>query len=637
LTSTGVREPEPSNERPRSGTAELYAERAARHQALATELGGRSRLVSNLRGLAFAVALVAALTALFGKSPAAAPLAFAGFVAFIALVVWHAKIIVAEAQALRLTRVNLDARARVTDDWHTLRDSGARFASKDHPYSGDLDIFGAGSLYQRLNVGHTRFGQETLARFLSEAAEPEAVRLRQHAAKALAPCLDERQILEAASIAVVEPPPDLAQSGTKKRPPVEPPDPEPFLSWAEERPRLSTRPGLALAAHVLPPITVALSFGARLVGLPAWCWTVPFVLQILLVVMARGDVDRVFRAVSSTEGAFLRYASMFEVMEGLEVDSELVANLKRTVLSGAARPSTAMRRFERVLGWFELRHNGLVHPFVDAFLLWDIHCVLRLEAWQRDAGTRARAWFGAVGELEALSALGGFAFDEPSFTFPEIVAGGAQFEARELAHPLLPRATRVANDVALRSPGRALLITGSNMSGKSTLLRSMGVAGVLALAGAPVCATSLVLSPLAVRTSMRVSDSLTGAVSHFYAEITRLKGVLDATNGSTNVFFLLDEILHGTNSTERQIGARAVLAALLACGAIGAVSTHDEGLCHLPEPLMSSVEQLHFRESIDNEVMTFDYRLRPGPVVAGNALHLMRSIGLPVPVDDQKP
>jgi DNA mismatch repair ATPase MutS len=191
----------------------------------------------------------------------------------------------------------------------------------------------------------------------------------------------------------------------------------------------------------------------------------------------------------------------------------------------------------------------------------------------------------------------------------------------------------VPNDVTLPGPGRALLITGSNMSGKSTLLRAVGVSAVLALAGAPVSAESLRLSPLAVRTSMRVSDSLRAAVSHFYAEITRLKGVLDATAGPLPVLFLLDEILHGTNSAERQIGARAVLAELLARGAIGAVSTHDAGLCRLPEPLMSSVEQLHFRESVKNDVMTFDYKLRPGPVVAGNALRLMQLVGLPVPVE----
>lgn len=635
MTGTGPIGTKAKDDGARSGTAELYAERAARHQATAAELGGRSRLVSNLRGLAFAVALVAGLTALFGKNASATPLSLVAFTAFIGLVAWHARVIGAEAQALRLARVNLDARARVSDDWKTLREDGARFASDTHAYSGDLDLFGKGSLYQRINVGHTRFGQETLARFLREPAPPSVIRVRQEAAKALAPRLEERQVLEAASIAVVEPPPDLAPSAPRKRPLPEPPDPEPFLVWAESEPRLSSRPGLSAAAHILPPITLALLFAARSVGLPGFAWLLPFAVQILLVVVCRSDVDRVFKSVSATEGAFMRYGSMFAVVEGLDVRSELVETLKRTMLAGDARPSVAMRRFERALGWFELRHNGLVHPFVDVFLLWDIHCVLRLENWQRDAGKRARAWFAAIGDLEALSAFASLAFDEPEFTFPEIVEDAVCFDATDLAHPLIPRAVRVPNDVALRTKGRALLVTGSNMSGKSTMLRAMGVGAVLALAGAPVCARSLAVSPLAVRTSMRIADSLSGSVSHFYAEITRLKGVLDATKGTLPVLFLLDEILHGTNSTERQIGARAVLAELLARGAIGAVSTHDAALCRLPEPLMGTIEQFHFRESVRDDVMTFDYRLRPGPVVAGNALRLMHQVGLPVPVEPE--
>jgi DNA mismatch repair ATPase MutS len=170
------------------------------------------------------------------------------------------------------------------------------------------------------------------------------------------------------------------------------------------------------------------------------------------------------------------------------------------------------------------------------------------------------------------------------------------------------------------------------MSGKSTFLRSVGLGVVLALAGAPVCARRFRLSPLAVRTSIRVADSLSSGVSHFYAEVARLKGVLDATQGRLPVLFLLDEVLHGTNSEERKVGARWVLGELLARGAIGLVSTHDQGLCELPEGLMSRVEQCHFRETVEGGVMSFDYQLRPGPVRGGNALRLMRLVGLDVPL-----
>jgi DNA mismatch repair ATPase MutS len=292
-----------------------------------------------------------------------------------------------------------------------------------------------------------------------------------------------------------------------------------------------------------------------------------------------------------------------------------------------------MKRFERVVGWFDLRHNGMIHPFANVFLLWDAHCLLRLEAFQRDAGRNARAWFHALGEVEGLSSFAGLAFDEPSYAWPEVEDGSAHFTATALGHPLLSSTARVSNDVNIPAPGHALLVTGSNMSGKSTHLRSMGLAAVMALSGAPVCASRLRISPLAVRSSIRISDSLSGGVSHFYAEVSRLRGVLDATAGSLPVLFLLDEILHGTNSEERQVGARWILAELLRRDAIGAVSTHDVGLCRLPPELMEKVAQHHFRESVEDGRMTFDYRLRSGPVSGGNALRLMRLVGLDVPLE----
>jgi DNA mismatch repair ATPase MutS len=292
-----------------------------------------------------------------------------------------------------------------------------------------------------------------------------------------------------------------------------------------------------------------------------------------------------------------------------------------------------MKEFRRKVGWFDLRHNGLVHPFINAVLLWDIHCVLALERWQSYAGGAVRGWFHALGELEALSSLASLAHDEPSFVFADVVDGPAVFDASELGHPLIDAPQRVPNDVSLPEPGRALLVTGSNMSGKSTLLRAMGLAHVMALAGAPVCASRLRLAHSTLRTSIRVSDSLERGVSHFYAELSKLKAVVDAASGQKPLVFLLDEILHGTNSRERQIGARWVLSELLRKNAIGAVSTHDLELCRLPDALMLKVKMVHFRESVHDGKMTFDYRLRPGPVTEGNAVRLMRLVGLDVPLD----
>ena len=624
-----------SADSPRFGSLALYAERAERHRKHAALLDLRSRRVSNLRGLAFVTAAVGTVLAMLGGHGPSGLVAAVATALFVGLVVWHSRVIAEEDAALRHSRVNLDAEARRTNLWKTLPGDGARFASETHPYSSDLDIFGPGSLFQRLSVAHTRFGEEALARFLSDPAPPETIRLRQEAARVLAPRLDDRQKLEALSIAVVEPIPGAdrdvrAQVQRKKS---EPPNPEPLLRWAEGEPWLSPRRGLVALAYALPIATLGLALGARLFGWSGAAWVAPFVAEIAVVVVVRAEADRVFSAVSATRGAFLRYGPMFELIERLDSSSALLGELKTGLLASTLRPSDAMKRFERIVGWFDLRHNGMIHPFANAFLLWDAHCLLRLEAWQREAGRHARAWFSALGEVEALSSFAGLAFDEPSFAWPEIAPGPACFDARGLGHPLVSETARVTNDVAIPEPGRAMLITGSNMSGKSTLLRSMGMAAVLALSGGPVCAARLRLSSLAVRTSIKISDSLARGVSHFYAEVAQLKAVVDATAGPLPVFFLLDEILHGTNSDERQIGARWVLAELVRRGALGAVSTHDVGLCQLPDELMTRVEQCHFRESVEDGRMTFDYRLRPGPVSGGNALRLMRLVGLPVPID----
>jgi DNA mismatch repair ATPase MutS len=266
--------------------------------------------------------------------------------------------------------------------------------------------------------------------------------------------------------------------------------------------------------------------------------------------------------------------------------------------------------------------------------MWDVHCAFALLGWRARAGEHVRAWLDALGEVEALASLAGFAFEHPAFAWPELTPGPL-LEACALGHPLLPADRRVGNDVSLPVAGRALVVTGSNMSGKSTLLRALGVNAVLAFAGAPVCAAALRIGAVRVATSMRIEDSLEEGVSHFYAELRRLKRVLDWTHdeGRPPVLFLLDEILHGTNSRERVLGACAVVRELVGCAALGAVSTHDLGITALERELGGQVENVHFEEQVEGEAMTFDYVLRPGIVQSSNALRLMRAIGIAVPDD----
>jgi MutS domain V len=600
-----------------------YRAREQRFTADAERHAARSRMVSNLRGLAFAVFIVSLLLSVFGKSSGiSGPISIAALIAFLALVVWHSRVLADEDLARRFARVNRDALARITGRFAELAENGARFADPLHPYSDDLDVFGQGSLFQRVSVAHTRVGQEKLAAFFREPSDAAGIRERQTAVRALAPLLDVRQRIEALSLGVVDP-------GPKRK---DPPNPEPLLRWAEEKPELKHWLHVVWAARILPFFNIG--------GMVAWStfgrswlfFTIPAGLSLFALALSNALTSRVFRAVSETQGAFLRYGTLLSELEALKVDAPLIRAAQARLTQSGKTPSAEMRRFERVVGFFELKHNGMIYPIVNLFLLWDVHCVLALEAWQESAGRYVREWLDVVGEAEALSSLSGLAHDEPEFCFPEI-STAVCFRAEELGHVLIHHTQRVANTVELPEPGTALLVTGSNMSGKSTLLRSMGLASVLAFAGGPVCAKKLTLSELTLATSIRMSDSLASGVSHFYAEINKLKAVVDKTAGAKPVFFLLDEILHGTNSLERQIGARWVIAELLKRGALGAVSTHDMGLCELSPELMARVTLIHFRESVVGSEMSFDYKAHPGPVQAGNALRLMRRIGLDVPLE----
>ncbi|HEY2407205.1 MAG TPA: MutS family DNA mismatch repair protein [Polyangiaceae bacterium] len=602
-------------ESPYAARERKYNEEAERHAA-------RSRTVSNLRGLSFAAFAICFVCLALGKAKnVSGPGCLLGLAAFIALVVEHGRVIRREDLARRFARVNRDALLRVTGRFSELAETGAAFADAAHPYCDDLDVFGPGSLFQRLSVAHTRMGQHKLAGFLRTRAAPSEIRERQVAVRELAPLLELRQRLEALALAVVDP-------GPRRR---EAPSPEPLLSWAESAPVLTRRPLVIWLARILPFFTVAGLIAWTSFGQPVWAFVVPALLARLLLAQAGSETARVFRAVSETQGAFLRYGTLLAEIESLQASAPLLKQAQARLRQSGRTPSVEMRRFERAVGYFELKHNGMIHPFVDTLLIWDVHCVLALEAWQASAGRHVREWLDVVGEVEALSSLAGLAHDEPSFAFPEL-ASSMRFAARGLGHPLIDSARRVVNDVNLPEAGRALLVTGSNMSGKSTLLRSIGLASVLAFAGGPVCAESLTLSELDLITSMRISDSLSRGVSHFYAELKKLKAVVDAAESSAPVLFLLDEILHGTNSLERQLGARWVIGRLIARGAIGAVSTHDMGLCELSPDLMARVELVHFRESVQGDEMTFDYRMHEGPVQAGNALKLMRQIGLDVPL-----
>jgi DNA mismatch repair ATPase MutS len=275
------------------------------------------------------------------------------------------------------------------------------------------------------------------------------------------------------------------------------------------------------------------------------------------------------------------------------------------------------------------RHNLFVRLF-GPLVLWDLHLVYAIERWRRTSGPALRRWLDAVGELEALSSLAGYHYEHPDDVFPDLDAASPCFDAEGLGHPLIAEAVMVRNDVSLGGALRVLVVSGSNMSGKSTLLRTVGINAVLAQAGGPVRARRLRMSPLEIAASIQNQDSMQAGVSRFYAEITRVGQIMRRTGRTPPVLFLIDELLHGTNSHDRRIGAEAIVRGLVERGAIGLVTTHDLALASVADAIGAAGANVHFQDALQNGRMVFDYRMRSGIVQKSNALALMRSVGLDV-------
>jgi DNA mismatch repair ATPase MutS len=335
-----------------------------------------------------------------------------------------------------------------------------------------------------------------------------------------------------------------------------------------------------------------------------------------------GAVDRAGRDLALLSGVLGR-------LERERFESPRLAELRAALDVEGLPPSRQIGKLNGLIDLLDARRNMIFAP-VAFVLLWETQLAIMIERWRALSGPAVARWLAAVGEFEALGSLAGYAYEHPQDPFPELSEGAARFEGEGLGHPLIPEARNVRTDLLLADEPRVLIVSGSNMSGKSTLLRTLGVNTVLALSGAPVRARRLRLTPLQVGASIRIQDSLQAGASRFYAEIMRLRQIVDLTAGALPVLFLLDEILHGTNSHDRRIGAEGMVRGLMGRGAIGLVTTHDLALARIADELGPRAANVHFEDRLEGGTMTFDYLLRPGVVQRSNALELMRSVGLEV-------
>jgi hypothetical protein len=500
--------------------------------------------------------------------------------------------------------------ARIEDRWAGSGESGERFLDPLHPYARDLDLFGAGSLFELLCTARTRAGEETLARWLLAAAPVDEIRARQQAVRELQDRVEFRA--------------QLFSQGESVRSGVHP---EALAAWGERQP--------IFAARSTRVVTRALAV-AWILSLVVWAvWglgDVAAAMTILNVAWAH----RLHKRMNAAAGALEHATDDLELLAGVlgllereQFHAPRLHGLQAALERDGLAPSAAIRKLARIVEYLRSRHSLFLRP-LDLVTFWSTQLVFVAEGWQQEFGPAIRGWLKAVGEFEALTALAGYAYEHPQDTMPEFSDAGPVFIAESMAHPLLPISKAVPNDLKLGDGLQLLILSGPNMAGKSTFIRSIGVNAVLAQCGAPVRAARLRLSPLTVAASICVLDSLSGGVSRFYAEIHRIKLIFDLAKGPVPVLFLLDELLSGTNSHDRLAGSEFIARSLVERSAIGMVSTHDLALTEIPDTLGDRAANCHFEDHFEDGQLIFDYRLKPGVVKTSNALELMRSIGLGV-------
>lgn len=600
----------------RVGPLEQHRSERARFENEAAALDRKVGAFSIAQLILFGAAVVLGGSGLFAGSSAMLAGGAGVFLLFLMVRAYQGRVLAARDAALTRKEIHDRHVKRLMGTWRELPRVDDLLPAS-HPYASDLDIVGEGSLLQRIDTTHTVAGVRALALWLARPAGADTIAARQEAVRELAPDVVLRQELEAA----------VLDTGRERL------DAGPFVELMQKPGILEQKPWLRIVAPLLPLITITLWAIGYAGVIPAWIFLFPLALQLGVIRMTEPRSREVYEAMGSKKGFVDAYVRLMRVAEGMAPKSALLRELQEKLRIDGAPPSVQLTRLDRWVGWYELRETGIVHIVVNPILLWDLNCLVGIERWVKNVGRRSGAWFDVLGDIEALASLSVLLHHDESALMPEIAEAGEPFEAEAIAHPLLMADQRIANDVRLRGPGTCLIVTGSNMAGKSTLLRAVGVNIALALAGGPVVAHRFRVPRLRLRASMRVADSLQSGASYFQAELSRLRVVVGHADEEPPIFFLLDELLRGTNAKARHIGARAVVRHLLKHGATGLVATHDVALSALEKEEPEHVANVHFTDVIRDGEMIFDYTLRPGVVRTSNALRLLAQVGIEVEDD----
>ena len=532
--------------------------------------------------------------------------------AYLLLTILHGRVLAAKERANTAAEFYRKGIARMEDLWAGSGQTGERFRDANHVYAEDLDLFGRGCLFELLSTARLPMGEKQLAHWLSEGSEIEAILERQKLIEELREKLDLRE--------------DLAVTGEDLRARL---NPESMMEWAE---RESILPVGTMWRGMMAVLALGAAAGIVYYVETATLWPLLSVFAVEAVVLGwlRRKAHTVIEGVDSNAEGLLLFSEILERLEREPFAAARTQALAAELRDGNEPASAAIRKFARIVYWIDAS-DGVLAKMAELPFLYSVQVGMAAEAWRWRWGAKMRRWAELTGEMEALLSLAAYSYEHPADPFPEFVEakeGVGFFDGEELGHPLIAAEKCVRNSVRLDAQTRVLLVSGSNMSGKSTFLRVVGINTVLAMAGAPIRGKRLRLTPLRIGTRIRSTDSLQEGRSSFFTEILHIRKVFDEANGAVPMVFLFDELLEGTNSKDRRIGAEGLIQGLLKRRAIGIVTTHDLALTEIAAAVGNVLRNMHFEDQVADGKMKFDYRLREGVVEKSNALELMRLIGL---------
>jgi hypothetical protein len=512
----------------------------------------------------------------------------------------------------RLTRINQQEIDTGSGGYTQLPD-GAQFLYPTHPYANDLDIFGRASVYQYINRTNSQQGNAKLAAWLLETSAMDIIAERQAAVKELAPQYQWRQQLQAFGL---EEPVTIS---TEKK----------VAEWIKQENTFSNNIGWKVLRWVYPVAATALLVLYIIDILPIKWFSIAYIAALgfssLITKLVMPEYSHLNKIVPEVDALF----KSAQWIESNSFHSSYLLQMQQSFLCGNRRSSIAIKKLKNILDKFDYNLNLVLIIVLNPLLLWNLQMIFELEKWRTDNKINTQRWFTALGEAEAVCSIANLHFNHPLWAFPvfDNTLPGV-FKATEMGHPLIPENKMVYNNFSTEGDAQVALITGSNMAGKSTFLRSTAVNMVLAMIGAPVCAKEMTLSPMRVISSMRVADNLEESTSTFYAELKKLKSIIESVNNHERVFVLLDEILRGTNSLDRHTGSKALIKQLISKKAVAMLATHDVELAQLQGDYPTNIHNYHFDAQIANEELYFDYKLKDGICKSINASILMKKIGI---------